>query len=69
MEQETKKAPTGQFRVIGQDCSGDKGWMQGDYPTLTEATKQASPRGRCTIRFRVYDDEGKCVHGNGIHDL
>ncbi|KKL50511.1 hypothetical protein LCGC14_2304740 [marine sediment metagenome] len=66
MEYSTKKAPSGQFRVIGQDHSGDKGWRKGDYPTLSEAATQANPRGHSTIRFRVYDDRGKCVHGNGL---
>lgn len=61
MERDIKKAPEGQFRVIGQDNPRDKGWKQGDYPTLREATQRANPRGHTTIRFRVFDDQGECV--------
>lgn len=69
MQQNTKKAPEGQFRVIGIDDPGDQGWMQGDYPTLSEAAKRANPRGHSTIRFRVYNDQGECVHGNGFQHV
>lgn len=61
MECESKKAPAGQFRVIGQDAPGDRGWKQGDYATLVEAALHANPRGQTTIRFRVFDDKGKPV--------
>lgn len=56
-----KKAPVGQFRVIGQDTPRDAGWRKGDYPTLVEAAQNANPRGHSTIRFRVFDDQGKPV--------
>ena len=70
MDQDIRKAPTGQFRVIGLDNPRDRGWRQGDYPTFLKA-KEASlnTNGRSTICYRVYNDQGECVHGNGFqHD-
>ena len=61
MERDTRKAPSGQFRVIGQDAPGDRGWKQGDYSTFVEAARHAIPCGCTTIRFRVFDDKGKPV--------
>lgn len=63
MEPDIKKAPKGQYRVIGRDNPRDQGWKQGDYSTLSEA-KKALIRIEGTVRFRVYNDQGKCVHGN-----
>lgn len=63
MEQETRKAPSGQFRVIGRDDPRDTGWKKGDYSTLLEASVEANPRGHSTIQFRIYNDEGECVLG------
>lgn len=62
MESDMKKAPTGQFRVIGQDDPRDTGWKKGDYPTLSEAKRVAK---QSAIRFSVYDDKGQCVVPRG----
>lgn len=62
MDRDIRKAPAGQFRVIGLDNPEDQGWRQGDYSTLSKA-QEASPNSNGSpIRYRVYNDQGKCVH-------
>ena len=55
-----EQAPEGAYRVIGKDNPKDEGWLKGDYGTLSLALHRANPRGHATIRFRVFDDKGKC---------
>lgn len=63
MELDIRKAPKGQYRVIGRDNPRDQGWKQGDYLTLLGAKKALlhSSSG-AVVRFRVYDDQGECVY-------
>ena len=55
-----KRAPRGQFRIIGKDSPRDLGWRKGDYSTLEEATEIASSGNQGTVRYFVYDDDGEC---------
>ncbi len=69
MDRNIKKAPSGHFRVVGFDSSRDTGWKKEDHPSLAAAKQAIKPPGHSTIRFRVYDDKGECVHGNGFRHV
>ena len=62
MEEISKVAPKGRFRVIGIDSSSDPGWRQGDYRSLLQAKKES--KGNGSIHFRIYNDRGECVHSD-----
>jgi len=59
----TKKAPPGQFRVIGKDDPRDQGWLKNDYPNAQQAKQAAKNDERSFIRFQVFNDQGECIHG------
>ena len=56
-----KKAPIGQFRVIGRDSPQDEGWLKGDYPSLEQARKIATQNNGSSVRYRIYDEQGECI--------
>lgn len=60
-ERFTRKAPKGQFRVIGVDTFDGGDWVSGDFATLGAARAHAreKTRGEQMLKMHIYDDLGK----------
>jgi hypothetical protein len=59
----SRKAPPGQFRVIGVDTFDGGDWVDADLPTLDQAQRHIKDRtrGKQMMMMYVYDEHGKCV--------
>ncbi len=64
-ERFSRKAPSGQFRVIGVDTVDGGDWVQGDRDTLEEARKLAKKKGGEMTMMHIYDDDGRHLGNAG----
>jgi hypothetical protein len=62
LSREEKKAPSGQFRVIGETRMGDDQWIEKDFDSENEALRYARENINSTQNMRVYDDTGKQIY-------
>lgn len=61
----TKKAPKGQFRVVGVDTFDNMDWVEGDFKNKKLALAYADSKGGQMLKMHVYDDKGNNIHDAG----
>jgi hypothetical protein len=62
LSKKEQKAPSGQFRVVGETRMGDDQWIERDFDNENEALGYARENINSTQNMRVYDDDGKQIY-------
>ena len=63
----SRKAPKGQYRIIGVDTFDGTDWIEGDYKTLVEAydIAEANVKGAVMLKMYIYNDKGEYLIDTG----
>ena len=63
----SRKAPPGQFRVVGVDTFDGNDWHDDDFNEKADAIKRAKEKteGKSMLKYYIYDDAGDCVGSYG----
>lgn len=65
----SRKAPQGNFRVIGVDTFDATDWLEGDFATIDDAKAHAEKEthGKQMLKMHIYNDKGRHVEAVGAY--